>query len=136
MEKELIRVEDGNTLGFGDFSLPVKTKKKDFEFDGDLYKVKTFSGITRLERNGLFVYESLPGTSVTHFESDGTVVTFEVTGIGDTSITLELESETDYDVFVDGSYIGDIFTNLGGKLTFSADLGGGKKAAVKVAKKQ
>ena len=30
---------------------------------GDLYKVKTFKEITKLERNGMFVYESVPGTS-------------------------------------------------------------------------
>lgn len=135
MAKELIQVEEDNTLSFGDYSLPVKTKKKDFEFEGDLYKVKTFQEITRLERNGMFVYESLPGTTVSHFASDGTEVTFEVSGTGDTSITLELESETDYDIFVDDSYIGDIFTNLGGKLTFSADLSGGKTASVKVLRK-
>ena len=32
----------------------------DFEFCGDLYKVKTFFEITKLEKNGMFVYESVP----------------------------------------------------------------------------
>lgn len=39
--------------------------------DGDLYKVKTFKEITKLERNGMFVYESVPGTAVTDFSGKG-----------------------------------------------------------------
>ena len=34
-------------------------QKQDFEHQGDLYKVKTFKEITKLERNGMFVYESV-----------------------------------------------------------------------------
>ena len=41
-----------------------KTKKDGFEFQGDIYKVKTFKEITKLEKNGMFVYESVPGTAV------------------------------------------------------------------------
>lgn len=33
-----------------------KTKLADFEVNGDLYKVKTFKEITKLEKNGTFVY--------------------------------------------------------------------------------
>lgn len=33
--EELIRTEENGTLSFGDDSLPEKTKKSDYEFDGD-----------------------------------------------------------------------------------------------------
>ena len=58
--KELLRVEEDGTLSFGDFTLAQKTKLDNFEFEGDVYKVKTFSEITKLERNGMFVYETVP----------------------------------------------------------------------------
>ncbi|MFR7442574.1 MAG: hypothetical protein ACLUUO_02585 [Sellimonas intestinalis] len=52
-------------LGFGDYTLSCQDEELDgFEFQGDMYKVKTFSEITKLEKNGMFVYESVPGTAV------------------------------------------------------------------------
>ena len=67
---ELIRAEENGTISFGNYMLDVKSKAEDFEHDGDLYKVKTFKDITKLERNGMFVYESVPGTSVEHFQAE------------------------------------------------------------------
>ena len=67
--KELIRTEADGGISFGDYELAAKAKKSDFEHRGDLYKVKTFKEITKLERNGLFVYESVPGTAVTDLNS-------------------------------------------------------------------
>ncbi len=32
-------------------------------------RVKTYHEITKLERNGSFVYESVPGTAVEHFSA-------------------------------------------------------------------
>ena len=62
--KELLRIEADGTLSFGDYTLPSKTKLEDFEYQGDLYKVKTFAEITKLEKNGMFLYESVPGTEM------------------------------------------------------------------------
>ena len=50
--KELIRKENDGTLSFGNFEFDTKQKKSDFEYEGDLYKVKTFKEITKLEKNG------------------------------------------------------------------------------------
>ena len=61
---ELIRSEADGTISFGDYTLGAKAKLDNFEHQGDIYKVKTFSEITKLERNGMFVYESVPGTAV------------------------------------------------------------------------
>ena len=63
---ELIRSEENGTISFGNYTLDAKSKKNDFEHSGDTYYVKTFKEITKLERNGSFVYESVPGTSVFH----------------------------------------------------------------------
>ena len=87
---ELIRTEGNGTLTFGDYTLGAKAKLDNYEFHGDKYKVKTFKEITKLERNGLFVYESVPGTAVTNFTEDENTVSFTVEGPEDAQITLEL----------------------------------------------
>ena len=130
---ELIALENGNSLGFGDYTLPEKSKKSDFPFDGDLYKIKTFKGITKLEKNGLFVYESDPGTAVHDFIADANGVSFKVEGYADSQITLELEPECEYEITV-GESVSSMKTNLGGKLTFSATLDEGSVIEVKVKK--
>ena len=75
---ELIRSEADGTISFGDYTLADKKKLEDFKHDGDLYKVKTFSDITKLERNGMFVYESVPGTAVEKFNCTSDSVSFTV----------------------------------------------------------
>ena len=72
--KELLRAELDGTLSFGDYTLGAKTKLDGFEFQGDLYKVKTFAEITKLEKNGMFVYESVPGTAVENFKASDDMV--------------------------------------------------------------
>ena len=125
--EELIRVENENGLSFGDYTLNAKKKVSDFEFHGDMYKVKTYRDITKLEKNELFVYESVPGTSVFNFEETDVRTEFEVEGFEDTQITLELEAEQEYEVFVDDVNIGRMTTNLGGKLVLSVELGSTQK---------
>ena len=131
---ELIRVESNGTISFGDYSLNTKAKLDNFEVAGDLYKVKTFKEITKLERNGLFVYESVPGTAVTGFKQTEDTVEFMVEGAEDAQITLELAEETEYEISIDGASAGVMKTNLGGKLSVSVELGGTSSVAVKVAK--
>ena len=121
--KELIKSETDGTLSFGDYSLAEKTKKDGFEFQGDLYKVKTFKEITKLEKNGMFVYESLPGTAVENFKVSENVVSFKVSGEGDAQITLELEADSEYTVYMNDVNVGDMSTNLSAKLSISAELG-------------
>ena len=125
--EELIRVENENGLSFGDYTLNAKKKVSDFEFHGDMYKVKTYRDITKLEKNELFVYESVPGTSVFDFEETDARTEFEVEGFEDTQITLELEAEQEYEVFVGDVNIGRMTTNLGGKLVLSVELGSTQK---------
>ena len=131
---ELIRSEANGTISFGDYTLGAKSKLDNFEHSGDLYKVKTFREITKLERNGMFVYESVPGTAVTNMTASENGVEFEVEGPEDAEITLGLMEETEYDVFVAGKSIGQMKTNLGGKLTLSVELDPESPVAVKVSR--
>lgn len=132
--KELIRSEADGSISFGDYELSTKTKLKDFNHQGDLYKIKTFKEITKLERNDLFVYESVPGTAVEHFQATADQVEFQVEGPEDAQITLGMENDTEYLTIVDGVSTGAIQTNLGGKLVLSVELGGKEKVNVKVVK--
>ena len=120
--KELLRVEEDGTLSFGDYTLDKKTKLEDFEFQGDLYKVKTFAEITKLERNGMFLYESVPGTAVEHLKVTEDTVSFSVSGRQDVQFTLEMEADTEYTVYMDDTNVGRMKTNLSGKLSISAEL--------------
>ena len=120
--KELIRTESNGTISFGNYELDVKSKLSDYEHQGDLYKVKTFSEITKLERNGMFVYESVPGTTVTELLQEDGGMTFQVEGPEDAQITVELEEDTEYEISLNDSSIGKMKTNLGGKLSFSVEL--------------
>lgn len=120
--KELLRTEADGSLSFGDYELDQKTKKADFEYQGDIYKVKTFREITKLERNDTFVYESVPGTAVAEYTETEEGVAFTVSGPEDAQITLGMEDDMIYRVVLDGTNIGNIKTNLGGKLSFSVKL--------------
>ena len=131
---ELIRTEADGTISFGNYELPANSKKSDFEHDGDLYKVKTFKEITKLERNGMFVYESVPGTAVSHLKATENGMSFTVECPTDAQITVELEEETSYQVFVDDKEVGEMKTNLGGKLVLSVELDSTESAAVRIEK--
>lgn len=120
--EELIRMENNDTLSFGNYKLDSKSKLDNFAFGGDLYKVKTFKEITKLERNGMFVYESVPGTTVNQLMVTDSKVAFQVEGPEDAQITLELEEQTEYKVLVDNVDAGQMKTNLGGKLSLSVEL--------------
>ena len=133
--KELIRTEDNGTISFGDYELSQKSKLSDYQHQGDMYKVKTFKEITKLERNGMFVYESVPGTAVFDLKQDGSIMSFTVEGAEDAQITVEMEAVTRYEVFINDASTGVVETNLGGKLSFSVELGNAAKVAVKIVKR-
>ncbi len=131
---ELIREESNGTISFGNYKLDVKSKVNDFEHNGDLYKVKTFKEITKLEKNGLIVYESVPGTAVEQLDITDNQVKFIVEGFGDSQITLELEAEKEYKIYIDDINVGKMKTNLGGKLTLSVELEENNKSTIRVVK--
>lgn len=132
--EELIREEQTGSLSFGNYELELKTKKDGFKYNGDVYKIKTFNEITKLEKNGMFVYESVPGTTVHNFRATDKAVELEVEGTEDSQVTLELEAEKEYKIHIDGVYVGKMKTNLGGKLNLGVELRADKTVDVMIEK--
>ncbi len=132
--KELLRAEQDGTLSFGNYELDSKSKLSDFEFNGDLYKVKTFKEITKLERNGMLVYESVPGTTVTGFRDTDGEMDFVVEGNDDAQVTVEAEDGAEYKVFIDDANAGKMKANLGGKLVLSVEINKETSSKVKIVK--
>lgn len=132
--EELLRAESDGTISFGNHTLAAKAKLEDYEHGGNLYKVKTFKELTKLEKNGMFAYESEPGTSVNSFSETENGVTFQVEGSEDAQITVGLEEDTVYKVYVNGANVGEMKTNLSGKLNISVELASVGVTEVKIVK--
>lgn len=132
--EELLRSEENGSISFGNYKLASKTKLEDFQHEGDILKVKTYADITKLEKNGMFLYESVPGTSVLNFTESAQGVEFRVEGDKDAQITIGLEDETEYKVYIDGECIGNMKTGFGGKLSISVELEAADEVVVKVVK--
>lgn len=132
--EELLRAEADGAISFGNHKLDAKAKLEDYEHAGNLWKVKTYKNMTKLEKNGMFTYESVPGTSVNNFVEKENGVEFLVEGEEDAQITIGLEDDMEYDVYVNDEKIGRMKTNLSGKLNLSVELSGAEQVAVKVIK--
>lgn len=130
--EELLRNEADGAISFGNHKLDKKAKVEDFKHAGDLLKVKTYNEITKLEKNGMFLYESVPGTSVVSFHENENGLDFIVEGDEDAQITLGLNDDTEYQVFVNGASVGTMKTGLGGKLSISVELAAEGEVPVKV----
>lgn len=130
--EELLRSESDGTISFGNHTLASKAKVEDFKHAGDLLKVKTYKDITKLEKNGLFLYESVPGTSVLQFCETETGVEFVVEGDNDAQITVGLNDDTEYEVFLADKSMGTMKTGLGGKLSLSVELEGAGEVPIKI----
>ncbi len=133
--EELLRSESNGNISFGNHELAAKAKLEDYEHAGDLYKVKTFQAITKLEKNGLFLYESVPGTSVHDFCESESGISFVVEGKQDAQIIVGVEEDSGYEVLVGGESAGMIKTNLSGKINISVELEGSGAVEVKIIKK-
>ena len=130
--EELLRSEENGGISFGNHKLEQKAKLEDYQHAGDLLKVKTYKEITKLEKNGMFLYESVPGTSVLHFVDTEDSVEFLAEGDEDAQITIGLDEEKDYEVFVNGNSIGIMNTGLSGKLSLSVELEAAGEVPVKI----
>jgi hypothetical protein len=129
---ELLRKESNGAISFGNHKLTKKAKLDNFQYEGDLLKVKTFQEITKLEKNGMFLYESVPGTSVLNFMETADGLEFVVEGDQDAQITVGLMEEANYEVFVNGVSVGVMNTGLSGKLNLSVELESNGEVPVKV----
>ena len=82
----------------------------------------------------MFVYESVPGTTVLDLEAEENGMSFVVEGPKDAQITVELEEDTQYKIQIDGVDAGEMKTNLGGKLSFSVELEQAEQVSVHIEK--
>ena len=133
--EELLRSESNGNISFGNYELAQKEKLDGYEHSGDIYKVKTHQAMTKLEKNGLFLYESVPGTAVFDFCENEEGMSFTVNGNQDVQITIGAEDDTEYDIVVSGEKAGTVKTNLSGKLNISVELEGISEATVSIVKK-
>lgn len=130
--EELLRSEADGAISFGNHKLAQKAKVEDYKHAGDLLKVKTYNEITKLEKNGMFLYESVPGTSVLQFVESEKGVSFTVEGDEDAQITVGLMDDTEYEVFVGNASMGTMKSGFGGKLSLSVELAGAGEVAVRI----
>ena len=131
--EELIRLEDNGSISFGNYLMDEKKKVLDFEVAGNLYKVKTYKDITKLEKNGKMLLETVPGATINNFDMGAKNIEFSVESDDDVQITMELEPEKDYKLLVDDVLVGKISSNIGGKVNFSVELNN-NCSAVKIEK--
>ena len=61
-------------------------------------------------------------------------MSFQVEGAEDAQITVEMEADTEYAISINNADAGTMKTNLGGKLSFSVELGDAGAAQVKIEK--
>lgn len=122
--EELIRLEEDGTLSFGNYLMDSKKKVLDFEAGGNLYKVKTFKEITKLEKNGKMLVEVVPGATLHNFNMNEKKVTFVLEGQEDLQLTMEMEPDSEYRIMIDDMNLGRMKTNLAGKINFSVEIKG------------
>lgn len=120
--QENIRVESNGTISFGNYEADTKQKVDDYKVGGDLYTLRTYKEVTRLEKNSKLLIETVPGAAVHNLKLEEGCTTFDIEGTGDTQITLEMESETEYTIYLEDVNLGKIKTNIAGKINFSAEL--------------
>ena len=76
----------------------------------------------------------VPGSAVHNFAATTDGVAFEIEASEDVQVTLEVEPEQEYRVYIDNINVGNMKANLGGKLTLSVELNPGMTAMVRVKK--
>ena len=124
-----IQTGKNDSVSFGNYEVTEKIKAK-LEIAGDEYYVKTHNEITKLEKNGMLLIETVPGAAIFDFSVEENIVSFFAEGKGntDTQITLELLPNCDYSLVIDGETIGTVKTNRSGKAAFSIELSSEQKS--------
>ena len=120
--QEGIILNEDKTLSFGNYEVTEKIKVKDSNVDGNIYKIRTHNEVTRLSKNGNLLLETVPGATIHNLNLKEKETTFLAEGLSDTLITIELEPNTNYSLFINDVNIDKIKTSLSGKINFSTTL--------------
>lgn len=128
--KEIIMLNK-NKLDFGDYNLDEKVKDT-IELNGIKYRVKTHEEITRLERDELMIYESVPGTNVYNFSYNSEEIYFDVEGKGNTSLIIAVNQDKTYNIFVNNEEYLSINILAGGKIQFLINFDENERVAVRL----
>lgn len=132
-----IKIEDDNTLSFGNFTADVKQKTEGFMFEGNSYNVKTYKESTRLTKNKELLLETVPGANIHHFHKEDLEAVFGITGASaNTMVTVQLQEDTIYRISTGNgkNKLGSMSSGVSGKLSFSLDLSDGKEQVVRLEK--
>jgi hypothetical protein len=120
--KKGIIIDEDKFLSFGNYNLKEKHKITDFDFFGEKLELKTYQKNTRLKKNGMIFFESIPGSAVHKMNINNSPIQFYITGLKTTDITISLQPDTMYRIYADNSDLGETKSTMSGKITFSLDL--------------
>ncbi len=119
---EVLKVNQDDTLMFGNFEAIDKQKVSDFRHKGDILAVKTHKDITVLKKNDALFVECVPGAVFDKFDYAYGFVKFDVKGYKQSMITLGVEPEASYKVFLNGVERDTLTSNVSGKISASIDI--------------
>lgn len=118
-----IQVNSDNTISFGNHLAIDKVKIDDFKIDQDIYKLRSYNEVTRFTKNHALIFESTPGVTVHNFSSSEEKTTFNVEGVKNPQVTLELVPDITYKITSNGVLVDEVKANgVSGKVSFSLEL--------------
>ena len=134
MNNNNMLVKDGK-LNFGNYAVTEKIKINDFEHMGNVYSLRAHDQVTRLEKNGELLLETVPGSAIFDFVFDEKGCAFVIESNTGVQVTLGLAPETAYDLAIfdakGAETHEEIETNRSGKLSFGVELSdAGKRVAL------
>ena len=129
-------IANATGLCFGDYNATEKIKVNDFEHMGSTYSLRTHNQVTRLEKNGELLLETVPGARVLDFCFSEKGCSFEIESNANVQVTLGMLPEAAYDLAIAECNIKgaetheEIEANRSGKISFGVELVGAAKKVV------
>ncbi len=127
---DVIKINEDQTLTFGNYEVIEKQKVADFEYKGETLAVKTHKDVTVLKSNDKLVIETVPGTVVENFNIEESDISFNITGYKQTIVTIEVEPEVEYNLYIDGVKSDILTSKPSGKVSISLDVENVKKTVL------
>lgn len=131
--KKLIEINEQSNLNFGDYTLSEKSKEN-IIYNEYEYKLKTFKDVTRLERDELLIYESVPGTYVENFSYKSDEISFMVSGNDTASIIIGVNQDSNFSLTIDDKFYPETVCISPGKLNINLNFNKENKVKVVLTK--